>query len=223
MNTDPYSQSWPERLRALAQPGNRWFPLTLFVAALALGLSIGGIWTASHRPQAASNALAPAAASSVAPDAQHSTLPAPMSGDLSALNTPTSGSGVAHIVPTPTAETPASAESVVAPVAVASIASPAVPTVSSGETPPQIVERSQPGYPADALRDQEQGTVRLRVALDAQGAIEDVQVLESSRSRALDHAAMDSVRTWKFRAAIQNGQPVASTIDVPVEFRLDEH
>ena len=223
MRTDPPSpaqKTWPDRLRSLVQPGQRWFPLTLFAAALALGLLIGLAWIAGHRPQAAALVSAPAAATSVAPDAQHAALPAPMPGDLSALRTPTSGAAsIAHIVPTPAAEVPAPAESAAVPAAAASVAAP----IASGEIPPQILERSQPIYPADALRDQEQGTVRLRVEIDAQGSVQSVQVLDSSHSRALDRAAMESVRTWKFRPAIQGGQPVASTIDVPVDFRLDEH
>ncbi len=217
MRTNPQSssasRSWPERLHGIAQPGSRWFPALVFAVPLAVGLLIGLAWVAMHRAQPAptTTAAAPVA------DSQHPPLPAPTAGDLSAM--PAVKPGVAHIVPTPAAAPPAAAESAAAPAAASSIA-PVTP--ANTETPPQIAERTQPAYPAEALRAQEQGEVRLRVSIDALGGVADVQIAQSSGSRALDRAAMDAVRTWKFRPATQAGQPVASTIDVPVDFRLDE-
>ena len=206
-------------LRAVVRPGHRGFPLLLFTTALAIGLLIGWIWTVRHAPQAAATAetsLAPATtASSFRP-----ALPAPVPGELSTLQTPdTSSTGGAHIVEAPaTPVVPAPAES--APVPTAPVQATATPSPS--QTPPQLLERSAPVYPAEALRNQEQGSVRLRISVAADGSVADVQVLESSHSRALDRAAMDAVRGWKFRPATHDGQPVASTLDVPVDFRLSD-
>ena len=208
------------RLRAFARPGQRWFPLTLFVAALAIGLLIGWIWTARHAPQAAAtaeNAATPAAPTST----PRAALPAPMPGDLAALRTPAaSAAGGAHIVEPPAAPVePAPVES--APATAVPVQATAMPAPS--QTPPQLLERIAPSYPAEALRNQTQGSVLLRIAVAADGSVADVQVLESSHSRVLDRAAMDAVRNWKFRPATQDGQPVASTMDVPVDFRLGDH
>ena len=37
----------------------------------------------------------------------------------------------------------------------------------------------------------------------------------------LDAAARDAVSQWTFRPAIENGQPVPSTVTVPVDFRVE--
>ncbi|RPH46639.1 MAG: energy transducer TonB [Burkholderiales bacterium] len=55
----------------------------------------------------------------------------------------------------------------------------------------------------------EQGEVRLDVHVGADGAVIDVQVRASSGSPALDRAAIDTVRRWRFRPATVDGQAVA--------------
>lgn len=75
-----------------------------------------------------------------------------------------------------------------------------------------------PRYPADALRNQESGTVLLRVDVGPDGVPTQVQVAKSSRSRSLDRAASEAVRQWRFRPAQRNGQPVPGTVQVPVAF-----
>lgn len=79
-----------------------------------------------------------------------------------------------------------------------------------------------PAYPAAALRAREEGSVLLQVQVDAQGRAGDIRVVESSRSRDLDRAARDAVRDARFDPAMRNGRAIASTVNVPVDFRLDE-
>jgi len=86
----------------------------------------------------------------------------------------------------------------------------------------QVIERSEPNYPIEALNAHEEGEVHLQVALDALGNVEDVRVASSSGSRQLDRAAMESVRSWHFRPARHAGEAVSSMIDVPVNFRIDD-
>ncbi|MEZ0469973.1 energy transducer TonB [Luteimonas salinilitoris] len=100
------------------------------------------------------------------------------------------------------------------------------PEPSTGITEPTMrpadpIERVEPTYPPTALRAQEEGTVLLRVQVDAQGNPTEVDVARSSRSRELDRAARDAVRKWKFSPAMENGQAVASTVEVPIDFRMD--
>jgi protein TonB len=82
------------------------------------------------------------------------------------------------------------------------------------------VARVQPEYPADAARSQEEGTVLVRVEVDANGTPTDVSVAKRSGSRELDRAALDAVRKWRFQPAIKNGRAVASVAEVPVDFNL---
>ena len=47
-----------------------------------------------------------------------------------------------------------------------------------------------------------------------------VELAQRSRSRDLDRAALAAVRGWTFEPALRDGKPVASTVQVPVDFRL---
>ncbi len=206
-----------ERLRAVLRPGHRWFPLAVFALALALGLLIGLSWLKLRQTQPAS----PTANAATTVDPQHPLLPAPMGGGLSTLPAPTPGvRNAAHIEPAP-----ATAQSIAAGLTPDqdTAVSDALPP-PSGDSPAQIVERSsRPDYPAEALRAHEEGSVRLQIVVNEQGQVENVSVLQSSHSRALDNAAMDAARTWKYRPAMHDGQPTSATIEVPMDFRLDEH
>ncbi|MFT4198632.1 MAG: energy transducer TonB [Pseudoxanthomonas sp.] len=77
-----------------------------------------------------------------------------------------------------------------------------------------------PGYPPAALRKGETGSVLLRAQVDAQGSPQGLAIVRSSGSRDLDRAAMEAVRKWKFQPALDDGEPVAGTVDIPFEFNL---
>lgn len=114
------------------------------------------------------------------------------------------------------AEEPESASPAPAP-APAPAPTPAPPDDRGAEP----VARVQPDYPPAALRSREEGTVLLRVEVDARGIPVTVDIERSSRSRELDSAARDAVSQWTFRPAIKGGQAVASTVTVPVDFRIE--
>lgn len=98
---------------------------------------------------------------------------------------------------------------------------PVVPADRPADRAAEPLARVQPDYPREALRTREEGTVLLRVEVDAQGNAASVEIERSSRSRELDRAALDAVSQWTFRPAIQGGEPVPSTVTVPVDFRVE--
>lgn len=75
-------------------------------------------------------------------------------------------------------------------------------------------------YPQQSLIRREQGTVLLRVFVNAGGDPEQVEVQRSSGSRNLDRAAVDAVKRWRFRAGTRNGVATAGWVVVPIDFRL---
>lgn len=81
--------------------------------------------------------------------------------------------------------------------------------------------RVEPDYPPAAFRAGEEGTVLLRVDVDASGKPTNVSVARRSGSRELDRAAEQAVLKWTFTPATQGGKAVASSAVIPVEFRLD--
>jgi len=84
--------------------------------------------------------------------------------------------------------------------------------------PEPIAGNPLPQYPAIALRRGEGGKVVLQVRIDENGLPTDVDVARRSGSRELDRAAIQAVREWRFKPAIQNGKPVSSVVELPIDF-----
>lgn len=77
-----------------------------------------------------------------------------------------------------------------------------------------------PGYPPLSRRLREEGTVMLRVRVDAEGQAAEVQLRQSSGHPRLDERALETVKRWKFIPAKQGGQPVEAWVIVPIQFSL---
>jgi len=98
---------------------------------------------------------------------------------------------------------------------------PPPPVAAAGGSTPVPIESPAPQYPREALRNGESGTVVLRVHVGPDGRPFQVDLVQSSHSRALDRAANDAVQRWRFRPAMQDGQPVSGVVQVPIAFNAD--
>lgn len=76
-------------------------------------------------------------------------------------------------------------------------------------------------YPAPSIRGHEQGTVLLRVLVDAEGRVERVEVARSSGYARLDAAGREAVLRGRFKPVLIDGKPAPAWGLVPIEFRLD--
>ena len=94
------------------------------------------------------------------------------------------------------------------------------------DTPPELVavpvalEHPLPVYPRKAERLGWQGTVRLRIRVNAAGVVLSVEVAESSGHEILDEAAVQSFRKWVF-CERQPGDPEIRTFAKPFTFQID--
>lgn len=79
-----------------------------------------------------------------------------------------------------------------------------------------------PAYPPLSRRLREQGTVLLRVHVDADGRAAEVEIKTSSGSSRLDQAALQTVRQWRFVPGRLGGKAVAAWVLVPVAFSLSQ-
>ena len=61
----------------------------------------------------------------------------------------------------------------------------------------------------------------LRVLVNAAGGADTVEVRTSSGSPRLDHAALDTVKRWRFVPARQGDAAVAAWVLVPINFTLE--
>jgi TonB family protein len=83
--------------------------------------------------------------------------------------------------------------------------------------------KHNPVYPAESVKNREQGMVLLDVLVGTDGAVHDVKVdAKTSASPSLIKAATDAVMSWHFNPAIKNGRPVAAYARVPVKFSMPE-
>ena len=75
---------------------------------------------------------------------------------------------------------------------------------SGGEVPSELISlvairSSSPTYPQKSVRARQEGTVLLRISIDASGVPQSVSVEKSSGHRELDQAALSHVKkTWRF-------------------------
>jgi TonB family protein len=81
-------------------------------------------------------------------------------------------------------------------------------------------ETPRPGYPESARRDGREGRVLLRVLVDDQGRSKQVEINNSSGSDALDRAAAEAIKRWRFHPARHGDKPIESWLRIPIEFRL---
>lgn len=111
------------------------------------------------------------------------------------------------------------------------VPSPATASPSGPPGPPAVVQPSshasylgnpKPNYPDVSRRFGEEGTVRLRVLVGADGRAHEVNVERSSGYRRLDKAALDAVRRWRFVPGTRGGVPEAMWYIVPIEFVLKD-
>jgi protein TonB len=89
------------------------------------------------------------------------------------------------------------------------------------EATPSYLDNPPPAYPAIARRKGYEGTVILEVFVDEGGNASQIRIHTSSGYGILDKAAAQAVSGWKFNPAIKGGVPAATTIKVPVVFKLE--
>jgi protein TonB len=80
----------------------------------------------------------------------------------------------------------------------------------------------KPSYPRLSKRMGEQGEVRLRVDIASDGTVTQVVLAHSSGFERLDDAAINAVKSWKFKPAKQGDVSMASTVEIPVKFMLED-
>jgi periplasmic protein TonB len=116
--------------------------------------------------------------------------------------------------PPPPPRPPEPVEAPPPPAAAGALARGAAPEPIPGQMP-------APAYPRRALQRGEQGTVLVRAEVGSDGVPISVSLVQGSRSRELDRAALDAVRRWRFRPGHINGRPIVGSVVVPIEFRAD--
>lgn len=77
-----------------------------------------------------------------------------------------------------------------------------------------------PVYPRRSRMLEEEGTVKLKVHVSAEGNALGVQLFKSSGFSRLDDAALNAVKNWRFVPAKRGDQSIEGWVIVPVSFKL---
>jgi TonB family protein len=85
--------------------------------------------------------------------------------------------------------------------------------------PPQLLESVEAAYPEQAKAARLEGTVVLRLGIDAEGRVTEADVTQPA-GNGFDEAARDAVLRFRFQPAKRNRESIASRILFPYEFRL---
>jgi protein TonB len=93
---------------------------------------------------------------------------------------------------------------------------PHVVPLSAGIAAGMLIHKTAPVYPKFAQDAHITGTVVLKATITKQGTIEGIQVL--SGPKMLAPAAVDAVKTWKYKPYMLDGQPVAVETNITVVF-----
>jgi protein TonB len=96
---------------------------------------------------------------------------------------------------------------------------PRVIPVTSGVSAGLLISKTNPTYPAIARATRTAGTVVLAATISTAGRIENLQVI--SGPLTLRQAALDAVRTWRYRPYLLNNQPVEVETTINVIFSLE--
>jgi TonB family protein len=94
---------------------------------------------------------------------------------------------------------------------------PPLPGPPAQIVPPALAHQTSSQYTAAARNDKVQGTVQLRLVVDAQGVPQRIAV-NHPLGYGLDQQGAEAVAKWRFNPAQRAGQPVASAILVNIDF-----
>lgn len=88
-----------------------------------------------------------------------------------------------------------------------------------------------PSYPPQAKADGIEGRVTVAYGITADGRVVNARVVAAQPPGVFDAAALAAVRSWRYRAARDEGQPIAVDqvtsnvdfrLDAPLEYELDD-
>jgi protein TonB len=91
--------------------------------------------------------------------------------------------------------------------------------IGGGVKGPVIIYQPEPEFSEEARKAKFQGVVTVSIVVDAQGRPQNVHVTRGV-GMGLDEKAMEAVRQYRFKPGTENGKPVATYLNVEVNFEI---
>jgi protein TonB len=85
-------------------------------------------------------------------------------------------------------------------------------------TAPQPTHTADPPFSKAARENRIEGRVVASLIVEADGRVSSVMILQA-RGYGLDEEAAKSLRMWRFKPAMRDGQPVPVQVNVEINFR----
>lgn len=86
------------------------------------------------------------------------------------------------------------------------------------DSPPRPTSKPPPRYPRELLKKKQEGRVIVLVTVDERGIVTNTSVKESSGFTAMDQAALNAAKRWKFKPGIKGGRKAVTTAKIPFNF-----
>jgi len=208
-DTIPSGSTAPAQIEVLDMNGHRWLiPMQTGPAQTGAGRAPDTKVADSGAvpvPQAAMNLAAPAFASPQQPktssDASKLTPPPVSSPTAAPNNVLPSGSATEtrNIVPPPDTNS----------------------STTDGLQPGELIHKVEPEYPAGALAQKVEGTVKILAVIDTAGNVKSAQPL--SGPRMLIPAALNAVRQWKYTPTLLHNQAIETQRQVTIVFEVSKN
>ncbi|CAM3627467.1 energy transducer TonB [Polynucleobacter brandtiae] len=105
------------------------------------------------------------------------------------------------------------------------VAESTAPAISSNTNIPLsqrgILANPQPPYPIASRRMGEQGFVELKMCINHQGLVDGLTLVKSSGFSRLDHAALETIKEWRFSTLGSRGSGTPECYRLPIHFTLE--
>ena len=99
------------------------------------------------------------------------------------------------------------------------IAGMLVASLACAATRPKLLQKTAPAYPPAEEAAHHGGRVELKITVKDDGTVDAVQVAKGTGFAALDQAAVDAAKAWRFAPATDDaGKPVASEVTFALNF-----
>jgi protein TonB len=91
--------------------------------------------------------------------------------------------------------------------------------IGGGVSAPQLITKVDPEFSEEARKAKVQGNVLVSILVNTNGLPSNVKVIRGI-GMGLDEKAVEAVKQWKFKPAMENGKPVLVEVDVEVNFQI---
>jgi TonB family protein len=86
--------------------------------------------------------------------------------------------------------------------------------------PPELLEFQRPVYPKNLRERDIEGKVIVKLLIDKEGKVQEIQIFESSGYKMFDQIAIKAVRQWRFKPARKGNQQRGSWVLIPINFQI---